>query len=741
MIPTFFVTLFWVTFLLAAAAAAAELLRRQSAATRHFVWVLALGGALAMPLLVGVAPQLTLPIPLPTSSDRTALLDRWGTSGPASSAARFVASQSAVTDRIATFVEESTPSRVAVSPARWLLILWLAGGAVVLARIVIGHVVVAHLTRRAIPLGGQDWVSLLADARRHQGVLATVRLYGSDSIGAPITWGMAAPVIVFPAEVDAWPVERRRAALEHELAHIARRDYWTQLGAALACGVYWFHPLVWLAARHLRAESEHACDDRVVTAGTRASDYAAHLLEVARGAYERRFTDSVAVCMAGTSHLETRMRALLDEARSRRPWPQWAGAAAALALGLVLIPIAGLRPALRTARAASASESNLATTTPEPDSIIDKTVNASPGQELILDLKTGGEVHIRGWDEERVEMHAELSGEDWRNTRVEIETEAGGVRVTSRQRRRPAWTSSTSHRFEFRVPKRFDVQVKSSGGNLELTGVEGTFRGSTGGGEIVLTEIKGEVGLSTGGGDVRVTDSQASGKVTTGGGMVQMNRVQGGLRGTSGSGPVLHSESSDGYGDLDGVHADEDDVRDERTGAAGALYIEKAGGDVSLPNAPHGAHIQTGGGDIQVRAGKGWVQASTGGGDIEIGPIAGSVTATTGAGEVRVTLGDAKGEKQDVEISAGIGRVVVLLPSGFEGHFDLETAYTDNYERPTRIDSEWKLERDETTNWDSYQGTPRRYVRARGMVGKSDNTVRVRTVNGDIIVKRSAGTR
>ena len=44
----------------------------------------------------------------------------------------------------------------------------------------------------------------------------------------------------------------------HEQAHLARRDCESLLAAELACAIYWFHPLVWHAARRLREEQEHA---------------------------------------------------------------------------------------------------------------------------------------------------------------------------------------------------------------------------------------------------------------------------------------------------------------------------------------------------------------------------------------------------------------------------------------------------------------------------------------------------
>ena len=729
------VILILVTLLLASAAIAARLLRRQSAATRHFAWALALGGTLALPFLAPVAPRWALPIPLQISSDRVEVR-----SAPSTSVSDDAESHRRTSSTPA--VVERSASRISIAPSQWLLVLWIAGGAMVLARVVIGHLVVVRVTRQAHPLGGQVWTSLLAEARQRTHSSTAVRLCRSESVGAPITWGWTTPVVVFPAAVETWPAGRRRAALEHELAHVERRDYVTQLVAALACALYWFHPFVWLAARRLRAESEYACDDRVLSAGTSASDYATHLLEVARGARPRRFTETVAVCMANTSHLETRLRALLDEARTRNPWPKWAGLFAVLALGIILVPVAGLRPAFRVARAATQPESNRVAQVVDPAASFDRTVDVSPGQELRLELKTGGDVLIRAWEENRVQVHVELDGPDWRETQVDVEAEPGGVRITSRQKRHKQ-SQSTSHRFEIQVPSRFDVELQSSGGGLEIVGVEGNLHGKTGGGEIVLERMKGTVQFSTGGGDIRVTDVEASGKVSTGGGMVRLSRVRGGLLATSGSGPVIHSESTedDSPGDLTEVYADDDNIRDERTGEAGVLHIVKAGGDVTLQDAPHGADIQTGGGDIRVRSGKGLIEATTGGGDIDIGPIAGSVVATTGSGEVHVALVDAKGEEQKVKISAGTGPITVLLPAGFEGRFDLETAYTENYEGTTHIESDWKLERDETATWDGRHGTPRRYVRAHGTVGDGRNRVRVRTVNGDIIIKRSGGSR
>jgi beta-lactamase regulating signal transducer with metallopeptidase domain len=55
----------------------------------------------------------------------------------------------------------------------------------------------------------------------------------------------------------------------------------------MACAFYWFNPLIWYAAGRLRVEREQACDDYVLRIGTKPSDYADHLLDIARSMQER----------------------------------------------------------------------------------------------------------------------------------------------------------------------------------------------------------------------------------------------------------------------------------------------------------------------------------------------------------------------------------------------------------------------------------------------------------------------
>src|SRR4029077_16412802 len=129
----------------------------------------------------------------------------------------------------------------------------------------------------------------------------------------------------------------------HELAHVRRLDFLTQLLARIACAVYWFNPLAWLASARGRIEQELACDDLALGRGFKPADYAEHLLTVLRGTSVRGMASTVAPAMAGSLRIERRQRLILSATHSRRPLGRRRTALSALvALGL-LVPLASAR--------------------------------------------------------------------------------------------------------------------------------------------------------------------------------------------------------------------------------------------------------------------------------------------------------------------------------------------------------------------------------------------------------------
>jgi hypothetical protein len=152
-------------------------------------------------------------------------------------------------------------------------------------------------------------------------------------------------VLLVPADAEQWTDQRRRLVLLHELAHIRRWDWLTQLVAHVACALYWFNPLVWLAARQMRIERERACDDLVLASGARASDYAEELLTLAAGLSDSRIPLLVAVPMARRGALEDRLRGILDVRRSRAALTTAAVCLGMAVAAVAIAPLAMLRAA------------------------------------------------------------------------------------------------------------------------------------------------------------------------------------------------------------------------------------------------------------------------------------------------------------------------------------------------------------------------------------------------------------
>ena len=94
----------------------------------------------------------------------------------------------------------------------------------------------------------------------------TVALLRSAHVTVPLAWGVRRPRLL-PATSPTWPDERLWAVCAHEMAHIARGDWVAHLLAEIACRIYWFNPLFWLARNSLGRESERAADDIVIGLG------------------------------------------------------------------------------------------------------------------------------------------------------------------------------------------------------------------------------------------------------------------------------------------------------------------------------------------------------------------------------------------------------------------------------------------------------------------------------------------
>ena len=362
--------------LVALAGLVCYLLRQSSAAARHAAWTLTLGAILCLPWLRILMPALPATVvPLPIARSRMDGGTWWGSG--ASQVGRIPAERPALRGK---FAPENVPSGTAplpagtahlplsqppytspVTPLRPLssapaspplfplvvILIWAAGVAAVTVRAILGLAAARRLVRRCRPVTAGPLVETAEEARQALGVSRSVRVFeGSPAatVAVPMTCGFLSPTILLPADAAAWPADRLRTVLLHEMAHVRRGDWLLLALAQCACALYWFHPLVWLAVSRLRAEGEGACDDLVLSCGVSAPDYAAHLLEIVRGLSESRFQWPATVAMARRADVADRVRAILGAHRSRCGVTRRGLAVSAIFVAGVTVSIAVLRP-------------------------------------------------------------------------------------------------------------------------------------------------------------------------------------------------------------------------------------------------------------------------------------------------------------------------------------------------------------------------------------------------------------
>ena len=269
------------TLILSAGFAAGFVLRRASASSRHFTWLLTMASLLALPFVERLLPA-------------------WKTLSPA----------------LIHIDSSSVAAQTAASPLFQWTYLWLAGAGIVLFRFLAGLWRLRAMT---------------ATARESQ-VDGIPVLFGDDA-PVPLAWSR----ILLPSAAGNWDPAVLRSVVLHEHCHLLRRDPLIEAICAVVCSIYWFHPLVWLAARQMRRERELACDDRVLDLGVSPADYAQHMIQIARW---MRPSYTPAPSAGESSQLETRVTAILASGRRRRR----VGVAAVLAgtafcIG-ILLPVA-----------------------------------------------------------------------------------------------------------------------------------------------------------------------------------------------------------------------------------------------------------------------------------------------------------------------------------------------------------------------------------------------------------------
>jgi hypothetical protein len=233
---------------------------------------------------------------------------------------------------------------------------------------------------------------------------------------------------------------------------------------------------------------------------------------------------------------------------------------------------------------------------------IEKNLKLAPGGTLYLDT-SGGDVTVKGTSESGARVVVTTNLSDLESTfDLRFDEQPHAVQIVARRRSGTMWGSHFNLRFDIQVPRQTSLELKTGGGDVHTSDLEGAMRLKTSGGDVEVSDVKGNLEAETSGGDMRIR--QLSGDL------------------------ILHTSGGD-------IRA---------SGVGGRVEIHSAGGDIEVSlvrgNA-QGGEVETSGGEIDVALDPAVnlnLEASAGGGDVR-SDLTLTVTGTVSESNLRGALG------------------------------------------------------------------------------------------------------
>jgi hypothetical protein len=208
---------------------------------------------------------------------------------------------------------------------------------------------------------------------------------------------------------------------------------------------------------------------------------------------------------------------------------------------------------------------------------------------------------------------------------VTITQEGNTVTIRARRERQTDWQWGKhvvmDARYTVHLPKSFDADLKTGGGNIAVADLNGMVNVDTKGGRLRLMRIHGPIEGRTNGGNVDLADCEGAHKIHTSGGNI------------------------------------------ESKGGSGALEAHTSGGHVTIRNFSGRVDTASNGGNLTFEKVGGELVGKTSGGTIVatlLSPVPGNASLETSAGTIEVAVPPNAGLK--VDATAHAGKIVSDLP-------------------------------------------------------------------------------
>jgi len=255
---------------------------------------------------------------------------------------------------------------------------------------------------------------------------------------------------------------------------------------------------------------------------------------------------------------------------------------------------------------------------------ISQHVDSTPGGKLVVDIDFGTIAVTAGADDKvALEAHRKIDfGDQAREkeyfsaTPVAITKEGNVVTVRARSSTQKSWWnfghSETHGQYTIRVPKKFETDLRTDGGDVTISEVTGNTTVKTSGGKLGLNHLEGNLTANTSGGSIEVEDCR------------------------------------------------------------GPIKIETSGGDITVADGTGTLEARTSGGRIEVRNFSGNTEVKTSGGNLNLQRIAGKLIGKTSGGSIQASIpADVVG---DVKLQTSAGNIDVSLSATATVDIDARTS-------------------------------------------------------------------
>ena len=217
---------------------------------------------------------------------------------------------------------------------------------VLLARLVAGYCVLRSLKSSATP-ASPDWQLCFSRLCATHGIRRQPQFLVSSHVSGPMSLGFFRPTIVIPRTLfETLSHSELQQIVLHELAHLHRRDDWSNLAQKLIEAVLPIQPAVYWLGYQMSLAREMACDDWVIAATGTPRPYAAALTKVAELSQWQRAGVLAAGAAGNRSQLFRRVRQMLDRTRNADPKLTVVPLALALAVVVGLTSLSARAPQL-----------------------------------------------------------------------------------------------------------------------------------------------------------------------------------------------------------------------------------------------------------------------------------------------------------------------------------------------------------------------------------------------------------